>query len=104
MYIVKRPFRDANGMIPAGSFVEPAGVTRFKRRIQEGHIVEVNEHNFDEYATFFKQRYGVTIVKPTSEVTAEAVSTEAKAQPAKPAKPATKAVAKSVQVSKAVAK
>lgn len=61
MFVVKRTFRDASGMIPAGSIVEPAGIKRFKHRLLEGHIVEVNEQNFDKYADFFKQRYGVDL-------------------------------------------
>ena len=61
MFVVKRTFRDASGMIPAGSIVEPAGIKRFKHRLLEGHIVEVNEQNFDKYADFFKQRYGINL-------------------------------------------
>ena len=61
MFVVKRTFRDASGMIPAGSIVEPAGIKRFRHRLLEGHIVEVNEHNFDKYADFFKQRYGIDL-------------------------------------------
>lgn len=61
MFVVKRAFRDASGMIPAGSTVEPAGIKRFRHRLLEGHIVEVNEHNFDKYADFFKQRYGIDL-------------------------------------------
>ena len=59
MFVVKRPFRDAAGMVSAGSIIEPAGIKRFKHRVLEGHIVEVNEHNFERYADFFKKRYGV---------------------------------------------
>lgn len=61
MFVVKRAFRDASGMVPAGSIIEPASVKRFKHRLLEGHIVEVNEHNFDKYADFFKQRYGIDL-------------------------------------------
>lgn len=61
MFVVKRTFRDASGMVPAGSIVEPAGIKRFRHRLLEGHIVEVNEHNFDKYADFFKQRYGIDL-------------------------------------------
>lgn len=61
MFVVKRAFRDASGMIPAGSIVEPADIKRFKHRLLEGHIIEVNEHNFDKYADFFKQRYGIDL-------------------------------------------
>ena len=68
MFVVKRPFRDAEGMVPAGSIVEPAGIKRFKHRVLEGHIVEVNEQNFERYADFFKQRYGVDLpsIKPAA--------------------------------------
>nr|DAL21298.1 MAG TPA_asm: methyltransferase [Caudoviricetes sp.] len=61
MFVVKRAFRDASGMVPAGSIVEPAGIKRFRHRLLEGHIVEVNEHNFDKYTDFFKQRYGIDL-------------------------------------------
>lgn len=61
MFVAKRAFRDASGMIPAGSIVEPAGIKRFKHRVLEGHIVEVTEQNFDKYADFFKQRYGIDL-------------------------------------------
>lgn len=93
MYIVKRPFRDVNGMVPAGSVVEPAGLKRFKRHMLEGHIVEVNEQNFDRYADFFKKRYGVTIPPLVPAKESAVVST--KAAPAKvsvsvPAKATTK--------------
>lgn len=76
MFVVKRAFRDTFGMIPAGSVVEPAGIKRFKHRLSEGHIVEVNEQNFDQYAWFFKQRYGISIQLPNAE-DKEQVSTKA---------------------------
>lgn len=64
-YICRRTFRDASGPIPAGSIVGPAGIKRFRFRLQEGHIVEVNEQTFEKYASLFKQRYGIEI--PTLE-------------------------------------
>ena len=66
MFVVKRAFRDAAGMVPAGSIVEPAGIRRFKHRMLEGHIVEVTEQNFDKYAEFFKKKHGVDLpsIKP----------------------------------------
>ena len=90
MFVVKRTFRDASGMIPAGSIVEPAGIKRFKHRLLEGHIVEVNEQNFDKYADFFKQRYGIDL----PEVKQEKVE-----QP----KVSTPATAKKTEVKKVVA-
>lgn len=91
MFVVKRTFRDASGMIPAGSIVEPVGIKRFKHRLLEGHIVEVNEQNFDKYADFFKQRYGIdlpvirqpkvepkAVEQPKTIATAAAKSTEIK--------------------------
>lgn len=95
MFVVKRTFRDASGMIPAGSIVEPAGIKRFKHRLLEGHIVEVNEQNFDKYADFFKQRYGIDLpVIKQPEVKQEKVE-----QPKVP----TPATAKKTEVKKVVA-
>ena len=95
MFVVKRTFRDASGMIPAGSIIEPAGIKRFKHRLLEGHIVEVNEHNFDKYADFFKQRYGIDLL-PLKQPVAEQKATE---QP----KTATPVTAKPTEVKKVVA-
>ena len=95
MFVVKRAFRDASGMIPAGSIVEPAGIKRFKHRLLEGHIVEVNEQNFDKYADFFKQRYGIDLPSLEQPV-AEQNATE---QP----KAATPVTAKPTEVKKVVA-
>lgn len=92
MYVVKRSFRDVGGMVPAGSVVEPAGIRNFKRRVLEGHIVEVNEQNFDRYVDFFKQRYDVDL-PPIK----QAVSAEAPAE-----LPASKQAAKAVGVKKVV--
>lgn len=86
MFVVKRPFRDAEGMVPAGSIVEPAGIKRFKHRVLEGHIVEVNEQNFERYADFFKQRYGVDLppIKPAvPEKKVEATNAVVKPEPTK---------------------
>lgn len=86
MFVVKRPFRDAAGMVSAGSVVEPAGIKRFKHRVLEGHIVEVNEHNFERYADFFKKRYGVdlTLIKPVEPENSEVKQPEAPAEPKAP--------------------
>lgn len=95
MFVVKRAFRDASGMVPAGSIVEPAGIKRFRHRLLEGHIVEVNEHNFDKYADFFKQRYGIDL-PPLKQPVAEQKTVE---QP----KAATPVTAKPTEVKKVVA-
>lgn len=95
MFVVKRAFRDASGMITAGSIVEPVGIKRFKHRLLEGHIVEVNEQNFDKYADFFKQRYGIDLLV----IKQPKVEQKAAEQP----KTITTAAAKSAEVKKAVA-
>ena len=89
MFVVKRPFRDAEGMVPAGSIVEPAGLKRFEHRLREGHIVEVTEQNFNEYAYFFKKRFGVNL--PKIEPKAEEPKAE---EPKAEEKPVTKVVVK----------
>lgn len=95
MFVVKRTFRDVSGMIPAGSIVEPAEIKRFKHRLLEGHIVEVNEQNFDKYADFFKQRYGIDLPM----IEQPKVEQKTIEQP----KVATPAAAKSTEVKKVVA-
>lgn len=102
MYVVRRPFRDATGMKPAGSIVEPAGVKRFERHLSEGHIVEVNEHNFDKFAEFFKQKFGV-ILPPIKPVDTEETKTDNEVkQPEAPVAPAVPE-AKVTEVKKVVA-
>ena len=95
MFVVKRAFRDASGMVPAGSIVEPAGIKRFRHRLLEGHIVEVNEQNFDKYADFFKQRYGIDL--PVIE------QPKVEQEPVEQPKVVTPTVAKSTGVKKVVA-
>ena len=63
MYIVRRSFRGPKGPMSAGSVVEPAAVKNFRYRLQEKHIIEVTEQNFERYSSFFKQRFGVDIPK-----------------------------------------
>ncbi len=83
-FICRRAFRDAGGPIPAGSVIDPADIKRFRFRLQEKHIVEVTEHNFEQYATLFEQRYGITIPKldeiPLVESDEAEVDTEEKAE------------------------
>ena len=61
MFVVRRSFRGPRGPITAGSIVEPADIRNFRYRLQEKHIIEVTEQNFNSYRVFFKQRFGVDI-------------------------------------------
>lgn len=61
MYVVTRTFRDSNGVFSVGSIVEPTEIKTFKSRLQQRHIVDVNEQNIERWATFFKNRYGVDL-------------------------------------------
>jgi hypothetical protein len=62
-FICRRAFRDAKGPVSTGSVIDPVEIKRFRFRLQERHIVEVTEQNFEQYATLFEQRYGITIPK-----------------------------------------
>ena len=64
MYLVRRPFRNYGQMMVPGSFVEPGSIKRFKSRLNDGKIVEVNEHNFDKWEEWFRERAGVQIHLP----------------------------------------
>jgi len=99
-FICRRAFRDAKGPVSTGSVIDPVEIKRFRFRLQEGHIVEVTEQNFEQYATLFEQRYGITIPKldevPSKESDEEKQVLEATEKAKKEAKavPAAKATAK----------
>lgn len=81
MYVVTRTFRDKNGVFPVGSIVEPTGVRTFKSRLQQKHIVKVDEHNITRWADFFRNRYGIELTDKLSEVVAAEASYAAKNDP-----------------------
>ena len=64
MYVVRRSFRNYGQMMAPGSIVEPEAVKRFKARLNDGHIVEVNEHDFPKWQKYFKERIGVELTLP----------------------------------------
>ena len=67
MFVVKRPFRNLGKVLTAGTIIsDPAVIKHFKGRFAEGKIIKVDEHNFDSYYSFFKQKYGVDLAKPNS--------------------------------------
>ena len=51
-------------MMAPGSIVEPEAIKRFKARLNDGHIVEVNEHDFSKWQKYFKERIGVELTLP----------------------------------------
>lgn len=81
MYVVTRTFRDKNGVFPVGSIVEPTGVRTFKSRLQQRHIVKVDEHNITRWAGFFRNRYGIELTDKLSEVVAAEAAYVAKNDP-----------------------
>ena len=97
-FICRRSFRDAKGPISTGSVLDPVKIKRFKFRLQEGHIVEVTEQNFKQYATLFRQRYGINIPRLD-----EVPSKESEELPVKRVKKA-EAKTEEVPVAKAAAK
>lgn len=63
MYIVTRTFRDANGVFKVGSVVEPTTVKAFKSRLQQRHIIDVNEQNIDKWSQYFINRHGIDLTE-----------------------------------------
>ena len=51
-------------MMAPGSIVEPEAIKRFKARLNDGHIVEVNEHDFPKWQKYFKEHTGVELTLP----------------------------------------
>lgn len=74
MYVVTRTFRDSNGVFSVGSIVDPTEVKTFKSRLQQRHIVDVNELNVERWATFFKNRYGIDLKEKFAEQLGEQTS------------------------------
>lgn len=74
MYVVTRTFRDSNGVFSVGSIVDPTDVKTFKSRLQQRHIVDVNELNVERWATFFKNRYGIDLKEKFAEQLGEQAS------------------------------
>lgn len=74
MYVVTRTFRDSNGVFSVGSIVDPTEVKTFKSRLQQRHIVDVNELNVERWATFFKNRYGIDLKEKFAEQLREQIS------------------------------
>lgn len=74
MYVVTRTFRDSNGVFSVGSIVDPTEIKTFKSRLQQRHIVDVNELNVERWATFFKNRYGIDLKEKFAEQLGEQTS------------------------------
>ena len=97
MFIVTRTFRDANGVFEVGSVVGPTSVKAFRSRLQQRHIVDVDETNIKEWALFFQNRHGIDL----SDKLAEYLNKPEHRAPTKNTKPAAKKrTAKTTQVEK----
>ena len=81
MFVVRRPFKSFGISYTAGSVItEPTRIKRFKGKLAEGKIIEVNEHDYKEVALYFKARYGVDLPP----ITADTKPEDAKPEDAKP--------------------
>jgi type II secretory pathway component GspD/PulD (secretin) len=63
--VVIRPFKAGGVFYPAGTIIDPAGITLYKSRIGEGKIAVVDEHNLDSVSRFLNIRHGVEDAKAT---------------------------------------
>ena len=62
MYVVKRPFKSYGKHYTYGDIVrEPSDIKLFKSRLAEGKLIEVNENNYDNIATYFKAKFNVEL-------------------------------------------
>ena len=94
MYVVRRAFRNYGQMMAPGSIVEPGTVKRFKSRFNDGHIVEVHEHDFEKWQKYFKERIGVELKMPEAPEAPEAPEVPEPVKVAKIVKPTASAVVK----------
>lgn len=75
--IAKKPFKSNGEFFPAGSLIEDtAGIKLYKRRVLDGYILTVDEHNLDETIYYLTFRQGVS--KDGCTKIADAVKYEAK--------------------------
>lgn len=63
-YVVRRPFRNRGEVILPGTFVDPATIKFFKRRLSERTIVEITKDSFKAWQAYFKAKLGVDLVWP----------------------------------------
>lgn len=89
MFVVRRAFRDSDGVRSVGSIVAPTDVKRFQHRFGMGYIIEVTEQNLDRYTEYFKARYHVDITPKRAKV-------EKPEEAEEPVKVTVKAVAKTL--------
>ena len=68
MYVVRRPFRNFGVMLEPGSVIEPASIKRFKTRLKDRYIVEVNQDNFKYWQAYFKGRMSVNLTEQVESV------------------------------------
>lgn len=68
MYIVTRTFRDANGVFSVGSVVEPTDVKAFKSRVQQRHIINIDEQNVDKWSQYFINRHGIDLSEKLAQI------------------------------------
>lgn len=75
--ITAKPFKSNGVFYPAGSLLEDtAGIKLYKRRVLEGYIRTVDEHNLDETIYYLTFRQGVS--KDDCDKITEAVNYEVK--------------------------
>ena len=91
MFVVRRAFRNYGQMMAPGSVVEPAAIKRFKSRLNDGHIVDVSEQDFDKWNRYFKERIGTAINVPEKTPDKEPEKEPEKTPDKEPEKPVAKA-------------
>lgn len=61
MYVARRDIDKTFGRYSAGSVIEPAEIKNLPYLLHNKFVVEVDEHNYEEYKVFFKKRFNVTL-------------------------------------------
>lgn len=67
LYVVRKAFRNYDHTMLPGSVVEPDSIKWFKTRLKDRVIIAVTAHNFDEWQSYFKDKFGVDIALPEPE-------------------------------------
>jgi hypothetical protein len=69
VYFVRKAFKNSGYVYLVGSVItDPTIIKRFKHRLNEKYVVDVNEQNIETMTAYFKDKIGVDISKPIAPV------------------------------------
>ncbi|MMZ45702.1 hypothetical protein D3C75_232910 [compost metagenome] len=79
--VVRRPFKTNGLFYAAGTVIDdPAAIRLFRNKVNEGKIVQVDEHNLEAMATYLYHKQGVDVADDLKGALTRAIEAEAFAE------------------------